>query len=115
LVEEGWLSHPITRDVAKEYLTLLKGKIDTLILGCTHYPFISQVIKEVIGDEVKMVTSSEATAEVCWQHLNEKDMLSNIGGKILFYTTDEPCSFIEIASSFLQIDIEAVERVEIER
>jgi glutamate racemase len=62
-----------------------------------------------------MVTSSEATAEVCWQYLKEKNMLSSIGGKIFFYTTDESSSFIEIASSFLQIDIEAVERVEIER
>ena len=114
LVEEGWLCHPITREVAKEYLSPLKGKIDTLILGCTHYPFISEVIKKVMG-EVEIVTSSEATAEVCRQYLKEKDMLSLEGGRILFYTTDEPDCFIEIASSFLQIDIDKVERVEIEK
>lgn len=114
LVEEGWLCHPITREVAKEYLSPLKGKIDTLILGCTHYPFISEVIKKVMG-EVEIVTSSEATAEVCRQYLKEKDMLSLEGGRILFYTTDEPDCFIEIASSFLQIDIDQVERVEIEK
>ncbi len=112
LVEEGWLSHPITRDVAKEYLSPLKGKIDTLILGCTHYPFIFEVIKEVMGT-VEIVTSSEATALVCQQYLKEKNMLSGEGGRILFYTTDEPDCFIETASSFLQTDIDKVERVEL--
>ena len=113
LVEEGWLSHSITRDVAREYLSPLKGEVDTLILGCTHYPFIFQIIKEVTGDEVEIVTSSEATASVCQQYLKEKNMLSHEGGRILFCTTDEPGCFIEIASSFLQIDIDRVERVEL--
>jgi len=67
LIEEGWLDDPITEEVARRYLnSLLKRKIDTLVLGCTHYPLIKGILKKVCGEEVELIDSAEAVAEeVC--------------------------------------------------
>jgi len=67
LIEEGWLDDPITEEVAKRYLnSLLKRKIDTLVLGCTHYPLIKGILKRICGEEVELIDSAEAVAEeVC--------------------------------------------------
>jgi glutamate racemase len=64
LVEEGWIDKPETEEIAKEYLEpLKKAKIDTLILGCTHYPLLKKIIKKVIGPKVKIVDSAEEIAK----------------------------------------------------
>jgi glutamate racemase len=67
LVEEGWIDDPVTRAVAERYLApLLEEGIDTLVLGCTHYPLLRAVLQEVVGDGVLLVDSAQAvTAEVC--------------------------------------------------
>jgi glutamate racemase len=63
LVEEGWLKKPETRSIVKKYLHPLKTKqIDMLILGCTHYPLLKDIIQAKIGKRVKVVDSSEALA-----------------------------------------------------
>ncbi len=63
LVEEGWTSDPITVEVARRYLAGLADKgIDTLILGCTHYPLIKPVLQHVMGDTVRLVDSATETA-----------------------------------------------------
>ena len=60
LVEEGWLDHPVTRLTAEEYLRpLRKHGIDTLVLGCTHYPLLKNVLQEVLGPEVVLIDSAE--------------------------------------------------------
>ena len=60
LVEEGWLDHAATREVAREYLApLVRRKVDTLVLGCTHYPLIREVIQEVMGPHVRLIDSGE--------------------------------------------------------
>ncbi|HPA14284.1 MAG TPA: glutamate racemase [Desulfobacterales bacterium] len=64
LVEEGWLKKPETRMIVKKYLHSLKcSQIDTLILGCTHYPFLKEIIQRKIGRRVKIIDSSVAIAE----------------------------------------------------
>jgi glutamate racemase len=65
LVEEGWLDDPITEQVAERYLRpLLDAGIDTLVLGCTHYPLLKSVLRRAVGPDVMLVDSAEAVAEV---------------------------------------------------
>ena len=64
LVEEGWLDHPVTRLTAQEYLKpVLAQDIDTLVLGCTHYPLLKPLLQDVVGPGVRLVDSAEAMAE----------------------------------------------------
>jgi glutamate racemase len=61
MIEEGWINHLATREVAKEYLKpLIEAKIDTLILGCTHYPLLGDLIKDIIGPSVEIIDPAEA-------------------------------------------------------
>src|SRR3954465_12319365 len=63
LVEEGWINHPVTKTVLGEYLKpLLRERIDTLILGCTHYPILKRAIRKVTGGKVALVDSAETCA-----------------------------------------------------
>jgi glutamate racemase len=65
LVEEGWLDDPITEQVAERYLRpLLDAGVDTLVLGCTHYPLLKSVLRRAVGPDVMLVDSAEAVAEV---------------------------------------------------
>jgi glutamate racemase len=64
LVEEEWFNNPETEKIAKEYLKpLQKAKVDTLILGCTHYPMLKKTIKKIMGAKVKIVDSAEEVAK----------------------------------------------------
>jgi len=64
LVEEGWISKKITKEIAEEYLKpLKKKKIDTLVLACTHYPLLKKTIRRVLGPEVKIINPAESLAE----------------------------------------------------
>jgi len=75
LVEEGWHDDPITEEVAKRYLApLLDAGIDTLVLGCTHYPLLAPVLARVAGPGVTLVDSAEAVAEVVAAGLAEKGL-----------------------------------------
>lgn len=76
LVEEGLLTHPATRLIAKDYLTNFNNsKIDTLILGCTHYPLLSTVIQKTIGNDVQLVDSAKPTANELKEMLINKNLL----------------------------------------
>jgi glutamate racemase len=64
LAEEGWIKHKVTYEIAEEYLSeFSKIGIDTLVLGCTHYPILAEVIQAVVGKEVKLIDSGIAAAE----------------------------------------------------
>lgn len=114
LVEEGWIDNKITRAIAKEYLLEIKGKIDVLILGCTHYPFLLQTIKETIGDDVHIISSSTTTAIATKNLLEKEGLLNRKGGKLRLLTSDEADDFMKIASDFLKISICDVERIDLE-
>lgn len=79
LVEEGWCDDPVTRQIAERYLApLVEAEIDTLVLGCTHYPLLSPLLSEIVGPGVRLVDSAEAVAEVVARDLAPSDEASDV-------------------------------------
>lgn len=117
LAEEGWTKHKATYEIAEEYLTELKGQdIDTLILGCTHYPILTDVIQKVVGENVKLIDSGIAAAELVKAEIERIGLINNSHslGNREFYVTDIPKKFKEIAGLFLSSPVEEVKKVELE-
>lgn len=103
LAEEGWWDNEITRLTAREYLKSIKdASVDTLVLGCTHYPLLSKVIGEEMGPSVRLVNTGKAVARVVQAYLTESG-LCNTDGEVTrsFYTSDDPGMFEAVASPFL--------------
>ncbi len=116
LVEEGWLDKKITVDVAKEYLVpLLEKGIDTLLLGCTHYPLLERAIAMVTGSEVTLVDSAETTAKEVAELVRSGGPVANGHGERAhqFFLSDIPRNFTEIGKRFLGREIEPVQRVDL--
>ena len=114
LAEEGWVDNDIARDVARAYLGELRGdSIDTLVLGCTHYPLLKKVIGEAVGPEVTLVDSAEATAEIIRSLLSGEGKGAARAAEDLFYVTDSSERFREVGSRFLGRRIERLELVDI--
>lgn len=120
LVEEGWLHDPVTFEVARRYLRELQEReIDTLILGCTHYPLIRSTIGEVMGEDVRLVNPAYETALELKRLLTEKDLLST--GKeeeefpYRFYVSDLAEKFKSFANSILPYDVEMTQKIDIEK
>ncbi len=104
LVEEGWLDHPVTRLTAQEYLRpVLAERIDTLVLGCTHYPLIKPLLQEVAGPDVALVDSAEAMAEQAAAVLSQLNLHnpSRSAPQYHFFVTDVPLRFQAIGERFL--------------
>lgn len=104
LVEEGWLEHRVTRLVADEYLAPLKEEaVDTLVLGCTHYPLLRSVLQDAMGAGVALVDSAEAVAEQARALLHERGLAAPGGAAAAheFFVTDVPQRFQEIGGRFL--------------
>lgn len=104
LVEEGWLDHQVTRLTAQEYLRpVVTQNIDTLVLGCTHYPLLKPLLREVLGDQITLVDSAQTIARET-EELLRKNSVQNIQEKppeYRFYVTDVPVRFKEIGEHFL--------------
>ena len=112
LVEAGWINRDdeITRLTAKRYLESLKtANIDTLILGCTHYPLISDIISDVFDGNIHLISTGKATAKVAAELICEKALLSDSKdeGNYEFYVSDRPEGFSKLANLFLKREIEA--------
>ncbi len=104
LAEEGWMDHKVTEMVAKEYLFPLKlQKIDTLILGCTHYPLLRDAIQRAIDSAVTLIDSGEATAAKVETLLDDHNLRnpSKQKANLQFYVSDIPAKFAEIGERFL--------------
>ena len=117
LAEEGWLDHKVTERVAKEYLSVMRDKkIDSLILGCTHYPILSDVIQKVVGKNVKLIDSGSPAAYLVQDYLNGRQLrnLSVHHGQAEFYVSDVPVKFKEIAERFLGRKISHLHKVELD-
>lgn len=119
LVENGFLDNdPITLEVAKRYLTFFKEKnIDTLILGCTHYPIISSTISKVVGSHVKIIDSGRETALFAFEKLKENNLLNDKlnSGNCSFYVSDTIESFSKTANLFLGKTLnQTVKRIDID-
>ncbi|KPJ85540.1 glutamate racemase [Parcubacteria bacterium SG8_24] len=104
LVEEGWTEKPETLMIAKRYLNPLRlHGIDTLILGCTHYPFLRQVIGEAAGPEVRLVDPAAETAAELRRFLQEHPELDRRlrGEDHRFFASDRTEQFSQLASAWL--------------
>ena len=114
LAEEGWVEGPIPRGVVETYLaSLRKSGIDTLVLGCTHYPLLKPVIAEVMGAQVTLVDSAEETAREVAAQLEARGLARQGGnGSASFFVTDVPDRFIRIGQRFLGARVESAVRLE---
>lgn len=103
LAEEGKVSGKATELIAKEYLKKFNNtKIDTLILGCTHYPVLKNVIQKVIGKKIKLIDSAKPTAQKLRKLLEANNLLNkDKNPKLEFFVTDAPDRVYNVARSFL--------------
>lgn len=104
LAEEGWTDNEVARLVARTYLAPLQEQgVDTLVLGCTHYPLLKQTISEVMGDGVTLVDSAAETARTVAAILGEQQMLRPTAeqGNHHYFVTDIPAGFIRVGNRFL--------------
>jgi glutamate racemase len=116
LVEEGWLDHPVTRMTAQEYLKpVLAEHIDTLVLGCTHYPLLKALLQEVAGPEIYLVDSAEAMSHNTAELLTEKGLANPLRTppRYRFCVTDVPNRFQTIAERFLGRSLGTVDVVKL--
>lgn len=118
LVEEGWPQDEVVEKVLRTYLkTFEVNKPDSLILGCTHYPYLKDAIQQVIGQDVRLVDSGEETAAEVQRALSEIGLLNletTDPGKHKFFVSDFPQKFEETASRFLGRPLENLFKVELE-
>lgn len=117
MVEEGFIDHPALDLVAREYLQpLLKNKIDSLILGCTHYPLIKNTIAKIIGDKISIIDPAITACHELEQILIKNQAINpnQESGTYKFYVTDVPVKFQKIGEIFLNHPIEHLEVVSVE-
>jgi len=115
LVEEGWLEHRITDMVLREYTApLVSEGMDTLVLGCTHYPLLKEPLSRILGEGIRLVDSAESTAAEVAALLDAADMRAEHGtGENSFYVSDIPLKFQEIAQRFMGRSVPLVTHVEV--
>jgi glutamate racemase len=117
LIEEGWSTHEVARLVAQEYLRPLREvDVDVLVLGCTHYPLLRNVLTEIMGPDVTLVDSAEETASEVAQLLDHMNLLArrHEPGMLHFIASDSPIRFREVGRRFLGDVVRDVERVDVE-
>jgi glutamate racemase len=114
LVEEDWLDHPATDLILKEYLqSMMKENVDTLVLGCTHYPLLKPRLQSIVQDQMTLVDSAENMAKALKSTLESHGLL-NSGkerGNTRIYVTDYSPRFRTLAERFLKCPIEHLERI----
>ncbi|GDY23881.1 glutamate racemase [Verrucomicrobiota bacterium] len=116
LVEEGWVNHRVSRLVLEEYLRpLLRQRIDTLVLGCTHYPLLKRVIRQVVGPDVALIDSAESCARHVAEQLQLRTLLTahRTAGELRACLTDETTRFTQVARRFLGEPVAPAEKVEL--
>jgi glutamate racemase len=123
LAEEGWTHEPETFAIAARHLAAIRDfKPDALVLGCTHYPILRDVIQQTVGSDVMLIDSGEATAEAVEKLLNEKGLANpteQVGERQLcddldhFYVTDAAERFAHVAERFLGAKPSKLEAIEV--
>ncbi len=121
LAEEGYIEKEATYLIARDYLqTMHDVEVDTLILGCTHYPLLKNVIADVMGDNVTLIDSGEETAKAAFKMLTEQGLLSTDStqipgpeGEHKFYVSDVPEKFSLVATRFLGRAVDRITRVDV--
>lgn len=115
LIEEGWLNDEITDRIIARYLEpLVRQGIDTLVLGCTHYPLLVDAISRFLQGKVTLVDSAKNCAKAVEQLLNRESIRNPKGsGKLQVALTDTPEGFLDVAREALQLEIGKVELREV--
>ena len=116
LVEEGWLNGPVPSEITASYLKSINvANVDTLILGCTHYPLLKPMIQDHVNDNTVLIDSAETVAEEAATILLEKKMSADNSNKGLLkcFVTDSPTKFESIAERFLGYSLNNVQTVPI--
>jgi glutamate racemase len=117
LVEEGWIDNEVARLASRTYLAGLREEnADTLVLGCTHYPLLKEIIAEVMGTGVRLVDSAEETASAVADILRSGGMLrpSSEKGNHHYFVTDVPAGFIRIGKRLMGEELGDVHQVSVE-
>jgi glutamate racemase len=112
MVEEGWTDHEATRLVAREYLEpMLAAEIDTLVLGCTHYPLLKPLLRDVLGSDVRLIDSAEETAAETARTLDAAQLSADADAEPVyrFIASDDPLQFLQLGQRFLGGTMEGVE------
>lgn len=112
LVEEGWTEHEAARLIAREYLEpLIDARIDTLVLGCTHYPLLKPLLRDVLGPDVRLIDSAEETAAETARTLAAANLCASPGSEAAyrFVASDDPLQFLQLGQRFLGGTMEGVE------
>jgi glutamate racemase len=111
LVEEGWTNHEAAHLIAEEYLRpLVEDQIDTLVLGCTHYPLLKPLIGEIVGRSVRLIDSAEETAADTRRMLDDSGLAATDGEpSYRFISSDDPQQFLTLGRRFFGGAIERVE------
>lgn len=118
LVEEGWVEHPVTEQVAHIYVDAIfrdgARNADILLLGCTHYPLIRPLLRRVVPPKVEIVDSAESTAAEVLELLGQQP-LGTKPGTLRCYATDSVEKFRRLGEKFLGCPIETIELIDIEK
>ncbi len=117
IAEEGWLNHEATRLIAIEYLQeFIDAEIDTLILGCTHYPLLAETIQNIMGEKVTLIDSGYAASLQVENYLEGRGVRndSHQVGTHQFYVSDLPNKFKTIAERFLGSKVNHIEKIDVE-
>lgn len=118
IVEEGWADSKVSYIVAEEYLKALKDAgVDTLVMGCTHYPLLTKVVGDIMGNSVNLINPAEETALELKEILRENS-LQNIYNRTTSYeynVSDNPNKFVRVGSNFLSREIDNIQRIDIEK
>tara|TARA_Y100000996_G_scaffold380500_1_gene334444 strand:- start:203 stop:1000 length:798 start_codon:yes stop_codon:yes gene_type:complete len=115
IIEEGLENNNITTDIAKLYLdSMIESNIDTLILGCTHYPIIKDQLSSLLPKQIKFITSGRPTGIALEKYLFANNQLNNNDkGKTCFYVSDAALKFKHLGSKFLNNDINNIKLVQL--
>ncbi len=117
MVEEGWLNHAVTLEVLRIYLApLLSRRVDTLVLGCTHYPLLKRALRKVVGQEVSLIDSAGSCAMFVREQLAARSLLApgrSRPGWIRPFVTDEAARFEGVAARFLGFPTEPAQKAEL--
>jgi glutamate racemase len=118
IVEEGWAGSKVSYLVAEEYLApLKKAGVDTLVMGCTHYPLLKKVVRDVMGPDVALINPAEETAinlmQVLVQHNLQNELRSN--SQYRYYVSDNADKFSKVGGNFLNRSVFNIDKIDIEK
>ncbi len=116
LIEEGWLERPITDQIILHYVgPLVDEGIDTLVLGCTHYPLLRKAMARLLGDSITLVDSAQNCASAVRELLIREKLCASEAsvGRLQVALTDPPDSFLRVAREALQLDVGEVQLREV--